>query len=358
MQKQGVLIVNLGTPESPEIPHVKKYIKAFLSDNRVIRNQGPMWRILLNLIILRKRAPKSAAKYRRIWTDQGLPILVNAKAQKAHLQKLLPDAVVEYAMTYSEPSIHAAFDKLVKEGVTYIGLFPLFPQYSGTTVDSVFDAVINYGFAPCGSTCKNKDCETHNVSVEAAGAALRVKMLNLAGPDELIPLRLFTSFYKTPAYINFFADKIKNAAHDADGVLFSFHSIPEEYVLQDNDPYPQHCEETVKLIMEAAGVDIPHFMGYQSKFGRTKWLEPNSHTLANELPSKGIKRLLVLAPGFVSDNLETLVDIDEEMRGSFLSSGGEKFTYLPTFNDDITLAHIIKDINKVLSEPMNKHVPK
>ena len=345
MQKHGILIVGLGTPNSLDTKDVKDFIKKFLSDKRVIKKQGFAWKMILHGIILRKRPKKSAQRYKRIWTDQGLPILVHAKTQKAHLQALMPNCVVDFAMTYSNPSIHETLDKMIAQNITHLTVVPLFPQYSSTTIDSIFDSIVDYGFFACNKVCPKKKCASSGASLEQAGAALRINMLSLDFPEKTVRLRFISSFYNNPMYIEYFANKIKNAAdaNGADGVLFSFHGLPEQYV-QDGDPYPKQCSDTAHLIMQAADVNIPFFLGYQSKFGRGKWLEPASNNLAQDLPKKGIKNLLVLAPGFVADNLETILEIQEEMAEIFMQSGGDKFTYIPTFNDDIALAHIVHSI--------------
>jgi len=199
---------------------------------------------------------------------------------------------------------------MLGEGVTKLTILPLFPQYSGTTVGAIFDGVAEYF---------NKT-------------------------DKIVDLCFIPSFHTHPAYISYFADGIKAAVaeHGLDGVLFSYHNIPLAYV-QDGDQYPTECQQTTKLIMERVG-DVSHVLAYQSVFGRDEWMSPKTEEIIKNLPIKGIKRLLVVAPGFVADNLETILELNIEAREDFIKAGGEKFIYLPTFNADRRLAEILCSI--------------
>ncbi|MCL2235498.1 MAG: ferrochelatase [Defluviitaleaceae bacterium] len=307
---KGVLLVNVGTPDAPTPEAVKGYLRVFLSDRRVIKKQGLLWKVVLNGIILRKRPPKVAKRYEAIWTKGGSPLLVYLETLQSHLQSLLPSAKVEIGMSYSKPTISQALDRLLKEGVTNLTIVPLFPQYSGTTVGPIFDTVSEY----------------------------------FRKTDKIINLQFIASFHTRQSYIDYFAKRIKSAVakNNLDGILFSFHNIPSAYV-KDGDRYPKECEETTKLIMEQVG-DVNHVLAYQSVFGHDEWMEPQTEKIIKELPAKGIKRLLVVAPGFVADNLETILELDVEAREEFMNAGGEKFVYLPTFNADKELAEIITDL--------------
>ena len=167
-----------------------------------------------------------------------------------------------------------------------------------------------------------------------------------AKTDKIVDIRFVTSFYRNEAYIKYFADKIKKklANNNFDGILFSYHGIPQAYA-DDGDRYPYECEETTRLIMAQLS-DMPHFHCYQSTYGRDKWLSPKTEEIVHELPKKGIKRLLVLAPGFLADNLETLLELKDEARTAFMEAGGDNFYYISTFNSDIELANILKEVIK------------
>ncbi|MCL2169522.1 MAG: ferrochelatase [Defluviitaleaceae bacterium] len=305
--KNGVLLVNIGTPKSTDPEDVKVFLKAFLSDKRVIKSNSLVWKMVLNGLVLRRRPPRAAKRYEAIWTDAGSPILVYAKAQKAHLQGLMPDTIVEIGMSYSEPTIAEGLEKLIAKGVTKLTVIPLFPQYSGTTVGSIFDATCDY----------------------------------FVKTDKVVDIRFATSYHTQPDYIAYFAGKIKTYT-DFDAVLFSYHNIPKAYA-EAGDRYPHECAETTRLIMEQVG-EMPHFQCFQSTFGHDEWLSPKTDETLKVLPEKGIKKLLVVAPGFLADNLETLLEIGVEGRKLFMEAGGEEFVYLPTFNDDPALAGILKNL--------------
>ncbi len=310
MTKKGILIVNLGTPKSPTTAHVREYLKVFLSDPRVIKTPPAIWKPILNGIILRTRPQKSAKLYESIWRKEGSPLLVYAKQQQAYLQALLPDTKVALAMSYSHPFIPEAIDQLLAEGIDDLTILPLYPQYSGTTVGSVFDDVMKY----------------------------------FVKSDKIINLHFVRSFYDHPLYIQYFADKIKAklAKQPVDALLFTYHGIPVSYVT-DGDDYPSECTKTTELIMQQLG-DVPFYQTYQSKFGPAEWLTPATDATLTDLPKKGVKKILVIAPGFVADCLETIEELEEENKGYFMENGGEEFYYLPPFNDDPQLAEILKQL--------------
>lgn len=310
MTKQGVVIVNLGTPDQPKAKEVRAYLSRFLGDHRVIDKPRWMWLPILHGIILRTRPKKSALLYQEIWQEDGSPLLLYTKAQARHLQDKLPDRFVRYAMSYSDPLLSNVLEDMMQQGVTELVVIPLYPQYSVTTTATVFD--------------------------QAARFFLK---------QTFIPsLHLVHAFYEHPLYISWISDQIKQKLNEQpiDMLIFSYHGIPVSYV-QKGDCYPEHCEKTTALIMEQVG-DIPYRLTYQSKFGPDEWLTPATDETMKHLPEEGIKHVLVITPGFVADCLETIEEIEGENRSYFLSHGGDSFTYVNPFNDNPILADILKEL--------------
>lgn len=233
MKRKGILLINLGTPKDTSKLEVKKYLKTFLSDRRVIKTHPMIWKPILNGIILNIRPKKSAKLYEKIYTENGFPLLEYTEKQKNNIQNILPDVEVEIGMSYSEPSIETALNTLLKKGIEELNIIPMYPQYSGTTVGSVFDSVMNY----------------------------------FIKKDSIVDIKFIRSFYKHPDYIEYFSKKIKVFLknNSIDAIIFSYHGIPISYV-KDGDNYPDECTETTKLIMAKVG-DIPYYQTYQSKFG-------------------------------------------------------------------------------------------
>lgn len=312
MTKKGILLVNLGTPESPEPLAVKKFLKLFLSDLRVIKTHPMIWKPILHGMILPNRPKKSAALYNKIWRKEGSPLQIYGQKQQELLQEMLPETLVLLGMSYSHPFIRESIDEMLAVGVDDLTIIPLYPQYSGTTVGSVFDDVMSYFI-------KN---------------------------DKIVHLHFIRSFYDHPLYIRYFAEKIKKqlAKESVDALLFSYHGIPVSYVA-DGDPYPTECTKTTDLIMEQVG-NVPFYQSFQSKFGPSEWLTPATDATLKEFPKKKIKKVLVIAPGFVADCLETIEELEQENRGYFMENGGETFTYLRPFNADKELAEILKTISQ------------
>ena len=308
--KKGVLLVNLGTPETPTAAAVRTYLSRFLADRRVIDLPRPLWLPILYGMILPMRPPRSAALYRKIWTKQGSPLLLYTQAQARQLQALLPESVVRYAMCYSEPTVATALQEMQADGVTDLTVIPQYPQYSTTTVGSVFDQVTAYFRQTATSP------QLHFVS----------------------------SFYQEPSYIQALANQIKRALKQqpAGHLVFSYHGIPQRYADQ-GDPYPQQCEQTTKRVMALVG-DVPYTQSYQSKFGPGQWLQPATAQVMRTLPQQGVKQVIVITPGFVADCLETLQEIDHENRGYFMQSGGSEFTYLHPFNGSPTFTRLLATI--------------
>ncbi|EIT2058143.1 ferrochelatase [Enterococcus faecalis] len=310
MIKKGILLINLGTPKDTSKLEIKKYLKTFLSDRRVIKIHPMIWKPILNGIILNIRPKKSAKLYEKIYTGNGFPLLEYTEKQKENVQSILPDAEVEIGMSYSEPSIETALNTLLSKEIEELNVIPMYPQYSGTTVGSVFDSVMNY----------------------------------FIKSDKIVDIKFIRSFYNNQQYIDYFSKKINEALNESpiDAIVFSYHGIPVSYV-KDGDNYPEECTKTTKLIMDKLG-DIPYYQTYQSKFGPSEWLKPATDDTLKKLPSKGIKNILIVAPGFVVDCLETIEELEHENRNYFLENGGEVYKYVPPFNGDIEFAKLVKDI--------------
>ena len=294
--------MNLGTPKDSSKTEVRKYLKTFLSDRRVIKIHPIIWKPILNGIILNIRPKKSAKLYQKICTENGFPLLEYTEKQMENLKNICPEVEVTIGMSYSEPSIETALDTLLSKEIEELNVIPMYPQYSGTTVGSVFDSVMNY----------------------------------FIKSDRIVDIKFIRSFYNNPQYIGYFSKKINEALNESpiDAIVFSYHGIPMSYV-KDGDNYPEECTKTTKLIMDKLG-DIPYYQTYQSKFGPSEWLKPATDDTLKKLPSKGIKNILIVAPGFVVDCLETIEELEHENRNYFLENGGEFYKYVHPFNGDIT----------------------
>ena len=308
--KKGVLLVNLGTPKSPTAADVRTYLSKFLADKRVLDVPRAIWLPILHGMILRTRPKRSAARYRQIWTKAGSPLFIYAQKQAQQLQALLPTTIVKYAFCYSDPSITDSLTEMQQAGVTDLTIIPLYPQYSVTTVASVYDQVA-----------------THFMHAQA--------MPNL---------HFVTAYYQHPTYIKALAAQIKQALaqQSYDRIIFSYHGIPEKYVTA-GDPYFKQCTATTQQVMALVG-DVPYTQTFQSKFGPGKWLSPATDDTLRALPQQNVKSVLVLTPGFVADCLETLEEIDQENRGYFKASGGQQFTYLHPFNESQTFTQLLADL--------------
>ena len=261
-------------------------------------------------IILNIRPKKSAKLYQKICTENGFPLLEYTEKQMENLKNICPEVEVTIGMSYSEPSIETALDTLLSKEIEELNVIPMYPQYSGTTVGSVFDSVMNY----------------------------------FIKSDRIVDIKFIRSFYNNPQYIDYFSKKINEALNESpiDAIVFSYHGIPMSYV-KDGDNYPKECTKTTKLIMDKLG-DIRYYQTYQSKFGPSEWLKPATDDTLKKLPSKGIKNILIVAPGFVVDCLETIEELEHENRNYFLENGGEVYKYVHPFNGDIEFAKLVKDI--------------
>ncbi|WP_047045063.1 ferrochelatase [Vibrio mexicanus] len=300
--KQGVLLVNLGTPDAPTAPAVKAFLGQFLHDKRVVDLTRWLWCPILHGVILPIRSGKVAKLYQSVWMEEGSPLMAYSKAQKAKLEAAT-DLPVELGMTYGNPSIKSGITALLERGVKEVIVLPLYPQYSGTTTAAVSDALL-------------KALKTFSV----------------------VPAYRFVQHYhQHPQYIKALADSVRRSWEkngQGDYLLCSYHGIPQRFA-DNGDVYPQHCENTTALLREELGLSQDQIgMSYQSRFGREEWLKPYTDKTLEQLPTKGIKKLDIIAPAFSSDCLETLEEISEECKDIFVESGGESFNYIPCLNDD------------------------
>jgi ferrochelatase len=304
--RSGVLLCNLGTPDAPKTAELRRYLKEFLSDPRVVEVPRLLWWMILNLIILRIRPRRSAKLYQTVWSDEGSPLMVHSKAQVAGVKALLDkkfnaDIPVVLGMRYGNPSMESAIQQLTEMNVRDITVLPLYPQYSGATTGSTFDAV--------------------------AQVFTKTRWV----PE----LHFIGSYHQSPLYIEALCESIQ--AHiDEHGMpeklMFSYHGTPERY-LKKGDPYHCLCHQTTRLVREKMGLNEELVMTtFQSRFGREPWLQPYTDKTLESMPAEGVKHVAVICPGFSSDCLETIEEINGEGREIFTEHGGETFHYIPCLN--------------------------
>ncbi|MCU4164691.1 ferrochelatase [Carboxylicivirga caseinilyticus] len=339
MKKTGVLLVNLGTPDSFSRKDVKKYLAEFLMDGRVI--DIPYWKrfLLVRGIIAPFRSKKVSIEYEKLWLDNGSPLLVYGKELKEKVQNLFirnaANVEVELAMRYQSPSIESALNKLKHKSVDRIIVFPLFPQYASATIGSVAQ-----------------------------------KVMEIISKWEVIPsIDFINDYHEDSEYINAFAKKVSDDVikYKPDHILFSYHGIPErhlENIQKQNSNlcswpecscsrknevkrycYRSACFNTTRLIAERATLDMNTFTtSFQSRLGKSPWIKPYTDVTVEQLASKGIKNLLVVSPSFVADCLETTLEIGEQYKELFLEKGGEKFAFTESLNADNSWAEAIYNI--------------
>ena len=303
----GILITNLGTPDAPEKQELKVYLNQFLSDPRVIELPKIIWQILLKLVILQIRPAKSAEAYKKIWTKNGSPLLDISQRQLEKIKKSLsvshPNMIFEIGMRYGNPSIPSALEKLQKQKVRKLLILPMYPQYCAATTGSTFDEVTN----------------------------------TLQKWRWIPELRFINQYFEEEKYIQVLSNSIRsfwNKNSKPQKIIFSFHGIPKRYLL-NGDPYHCFCLKTTRLVKENMGLKDEEIMTtFQSRFGKAEWLQPYTSETLKELPKKGVKNIHIISPGFSSDCLETLEELEEENREYFMESGGEKYKYIPCLNDD------------------------
>jgi len=303
--KTGLLIANLGTPDAPEPGAVKRYLAEFLSDRRVVEIPPLLWQPILRGVILNVRPKKSAHAYRQIWTQGGSPLAVHTAAAASALNDRLAgdDIIVEWAMRYGNPSIAARLEAMKAAGCDRLLFAPLYPQYSAATTASAHDAL----FAALG----------------------RMRWQPA--------IRTLPAYYDDPAYIAALAASARRhlAAMDRppEALLLSFHGMPER-TLHLGDPYHCQCVKTARLLAEVLRPDYPGpvEIGFQSRFGRAKWLEPSTEEKLSEMAGRGLREVAVMAPGFSADCLETLEEIALRGDALFRSKNGRKLHYFPCLN--------------------------
>ena len=311
----GILICNLGTPDSYKYKDVRKFLNEFLSDHRVVEIPKIIWWFILNIFILTLRPLKSGKLYKSIWTKEGSPLMVFSKKLVTKLNlKSSKNIHYELGMRYGNPSIEKAMFNLKEKGCAKIIIMPLFPQYSGTTSGSVFDAV---------SKILRKWRWVPSIS-------------------------FINDYHNNKGYIRAIAESLKEKIRitKPEKIIFSYHGIPQRNI-EEGDPYFYLCKKTTKLVTEELNIDKKFYKTtFQSRFGPDKWLMPYTSDVMKKLPKQGIKNILVIAPGFSMDCLETIEEINEENKSIFLNSGGKEFTYIACLNDSDNHIEFIQNIIK------------
>ena len=314
----GVLVANLGTPSAPTTRAVRRYLAEFLSDPRVVELPRWLWLPILHGVILRVRPRRSAAAYREVWTEEGSPLLVNARRQAAALEGALTgawdgDVRVALGMRYGEPSVDAALGELLEHGATRVVVLPLYPQYSATTTGATYDAIM--------------------------GALARRRRL----PD----LRIVSGYHDHSGYIEALAASVREARATEDRgarLLMSFHGLPRRYC-DAGDPYYEQCLRTAELLAERLAEPPGNWaVAFQSRVGREQWLEPYTEDLLAEWARSGVRHVDVLCPGFSADCLETLEEIAIRGAETFRAAGGEGLRYIPALNDRPDHVRMLADI--------------
>ena len=328
--RKGLLLINLGTPDDPGYLSVFKYLRQFLMDPKVITVPYILRFILVSIIIVPFRAFSSGKIYKKIWTENGSPLIVNTSALADKVSKKVPHIEVEFAMRYQSPSIEDKLKKLISQNLDEIIILPLFPQYSTATTGSVFDEI---------SRVLKKQSVTPSI-----------KFIN--------------QFYEQESFIDSWEDKLKSFDVDKyDHILFSYHGLPtkavddiyDDSLCADNNCenkitnenkfcYKATCYETTRLI--ASRFNLPsdkYTVSFQSRLTKN-WIEPFTDEILEDFPSKGIKNILVLSPAFTADNLETLYEIDDEYKELFVENGGKSLTMVPSLNDSSKWADSIVKI--------------
>ncbi len=305
----GVLLVNLGTPDAATPAAVRRYLKEFLTDRRVIEKDSPLWKMVLNGVILPLRSRRKARDYQKIWNrdkdESPFKTITRSQAEKLAgiLEPLGKHVIVDWAMRYGSPSIASRLEVMVTWGCERILIMPLYPQYSAATTATVSDEVF------------------------------RFMMRQRRQPA----LRILPAYYDKAYYIEVLASslkaELKNLPFAPDVIVASYHGMPRDYV-RKGDPYESQCVRTTQLLRRALGLDETKFMmTFQSRFGRAKWLEPYTINTVKALAKKGVKNLVVVTPGFSADCQETLEEIAVENAHVFKRAGGENFAAIPCLND-------------------------
>ena len=323
MSKPGLLLVNLGSPDSPTAKDTRRYLAQFLHDYRVIDTSRWIWCPILHGIILPLRPKKSAHAYKSIWHEPAefpgdeAPLIRITRAQAVGVQERLGnEAEVEIAMRYGNPSIGESLDALKEKGCTRIAVLPLYPQFAGATTASVYDGV---------------------------AMALERRM-------DVPELRFLRHYYDDPRFISALAASVDTHLQSLnwtpDVILTSYHGLPQSYV-DKGDPYQAECLQTTDLLRQHMGKpESELYATFQSRFGPKAWLQPYTDKTLEALPSSGIKKVAVMMPGFSADCLETLEEIAIEAKESFMEHGGEEFTAIPCLNADKAHLDLLADLAK------------
>ena len=318
----AILLVNLGTPDEPTAPAVRRYLKQFLSDPRVIEIPQFLWAIILNLFVLPSRPKRVAAAYASVWKGDS-PIRRILAQQVEKLQSRLDGSLAPFevsvhsAMTYGNPGLPDVMDSLRSEGVDHFVILPLFPQYSATSGGAVYDAVTKWS----------------------------LKQRNLPN------LTIVKDYFAHPLYIKALADSIRRfqAVHGKpEKLMFSFHGIPQPYA-DKGDPYPKRCKCTAAQVAQEVGLTEDEWIiSFQSRFGKQEWVKPYTDVTLEEWGKAGVRSVQVVSPAFSADCLETLEELAMENRDNFINAGGKEYHYIPALNDDE--AHI--DLMEALAKPL------
>jgi ferrochelatase len=315
MRAPGVLLVQLGTPDAPTVPALRRYLRQFLGDPRVIEVPRWKWRLILNLFILPFRPKRSAAKYQRIWDAKtGSPLLHYTQLQTEALQKMLPNLPVRFGMQVGNPPLAETIRAFIDDGMDRLIVLPMYPQYSATTSASATDVLF-----------------------QALMRERRVPALRVVPP-----------YYEHSAYLDamtaIIRDELAKLPWQPDHYLLSFHGIPISYSRR-GDPYATHVKRTTAQLIQRLGWPRDRWtQTFQSLFGREEWLKPYTETKLKELAAKGIKRVFVAMPGFTADCLETIDEIGYEAREAFRHAGGEELHRCPCLNDHPAWIEAMKQI--------------
>ena len=301
-EKTGILLVNLGTPQAPTAPAVKRYLRQFLSDRRVVDAPRILWWLLLRAVILPLRASRVAKLYRAVWMNEGSPLMVYSQRQRQALAVRMPSMPVALGMSYGSPSLSQAVNELLEQGVEHIITLPLYPQYSCSTAAAVWDELAR---------------------------VLRARR-------RLPSVSFIRDYADHPAYIQALVASIHRAfaqRGEPDVLLLSYHGIPQRYA-DEGDDYPERCRATTRALVSALGIAPDKvMMSFQSRFGREPWLTQNNDETLKMLGEQGVRRVQVACPGFAADCLETLEEIAIQNRDIFLTAGGGEYHYIPALND-------------------------
>ena len=316
-ERTGILLCNLGTPDAPTTAATRRYLAEFLSDPRVVEIPPVIWKPLLHGVILRTRPAKSAAKYQTVWTPEGSPLLVwtvkQAKLLRGWLGEAGHNVLVRPAMRYGTPSIASQLNAFKAEGVGRVLVLPLYPQYSATTTASVIDAVNAWA----------------------------------DGVRAIPELRFVNDYHRHPGYIAALTASVRKhwqAEGRAEKLVLSFHGIPERNV-RLGDPYEQQSRETARLLAADLGLaESDYLVTFQSRFGKAKWLEPYTEPSLIALAQQGVKHVQIMCPGFAADCLETLEEINQEVREAFVHAGGQRFDYIACLNDQSAWITALSDL--------------